>query len=733
VRIDDLGDELETLATTTTAGGRYGFNLTSLRLGFASDLVVTAGTGASRMRAVVARAALDVEPISEAMLQLVLLQGASLADFTVEEADDLDLAAHLFATTHDLQALGDVATTVDLVRTELFADPALASFLSSAAQPGQTTDGPGDVGDYFPSSVGDTWQLRGEDTLDASPPQELVHTRRITAIDGANVQTVEEEDSSEGGDSTHEFLEERGDALVNHGNDDPSDPTGAVVPFDEVRFPLRTGETWVQFDVHALPVDDLDFDGDPESLDAHSVRTVFGFESVDVFGEALENCVRLDTTLRLTLRLSSGPRSVATLTAHEWFAPGVGPVAVETTIVGSLDGTNSTETRTESLAAYQAGSTGRGILPGHELLLALSAANSDQETPGRPGVGFNGTNYLLVSCRDGSGLIGSLVTPTGIVLGEFPLLGTGSGCSSRAVVASDGTDFLVVFQTSGSVDLVGMRISAAGDVLDPTGFPIATSGVSNSSPSLVFDGTHYFVVWRSFDNVLQGEIHGAFVEPDGTVQDEFVVHTAAGNQAAPALVLGGGQFLVAWVDGVFDTNVRGARVSLAGGVLDPLGFDVAVSADSESEPVLSFDGARYLAVWTQDPTPNFIGGNIGAARLELDGTMSDLTPLEIATGDSSVTPTVVFDGTNHFVAWEVESFFPPGGIHAARVSPLGELLDGPADSLGIEIERIPGSALLSRPALARGTANLFLTWVVNKESGGETKDVAGTQIYPSGP
>ena len=123
-----------------------------------------------------------------------------------------------------------------------------------------------------------------------------------------------------------------------------------------------------------------------------------------------------------------------------------------------------------------------------------------------------------------------------------------------------------------------------------------------------------------------------------------------------------------------------------------------------------------------------------ATRIEQDGTPSDLEPISIATGDANVSPTVAFDGTNHFVAWEVEAFSPPFGIHAARVSPLGELLDGPPSALGLTIDEPGDATLLSRPSILRGAANLLLAWVVNKEISGQHKDLAGAPCrdFPRG-
>ena len=92
-------------------------------------------------------------------------------------------------------------------------------------------------------------------------------------------------------------------------------------------------------------------------------------------------------------------------------------------------------------------------------------------------------------------------------------------------------------------------------------------------------------------------------------------------------------------------------------------------------------------------------------------------------GGTSVTPTVVFDGTDHFVAWETPS---PFGIHAARISPTGVLLDGPPSSMGLTLN---GNGIgVHRPAIVRGSRNTLLAWIGDVGNG----QVRATLIYPSG-
>jgi hypothetical protein len=211
------------------------------------------------------------------------------------------------------------------------------------------------------------------------------------------------------------------------------------------------------------------------------------------------------------------------------------------------------------------------------------------------------------------------------------------------------------------------------------------------------------------------------------VSEELPIHAYAGDLSSPTVVFGATEFLALWTTNGFDeADVRGARVTTSGVVLDPLGIDVAAGPLGEEHPAASFDGDRYLVVWTRDSTPNQSGADVAAALFEQDGRPADLEPLTIATGDQNVNPTVAFDGTQHVVAWGLESYDPPSEIRVARVTPAGELLDDPP---GITIETNFARRLLCQPAMAHSGSGLLLAWLVNGGGSDAPKGMAGTLIY----
>ena len=110
-------------------------------------------------------------------------------------------------------------------------------------------------------------------------------------------------------------------------------------------------------------------------------------------------------------------------------------------------------------------------------------------------------------------------------------------------VAFDGTNYLVVYRTGDLDDLEirGTRISQAGIVLDPGGFPIVADDTrSLSTPAVAFDGRSYLVTWQT-SIPYAVNVNAARLRTDGTILGApFVVDSGivAASQAI-AFGLGG--------------------------------------------------------------------------------------------------------------------------------------------------------------------------------------------------
>jgi MYXO-CTERM domain-containing protein len=302
------------------------------------------------------------------------------------------------------------------------------------------------------------------------------------------------------------------------------------------------------------------------------------------------------------------------------------------------------------------------------------AGAAQAAVPGRwPAAAFDGSQYLVVweDLRTGRPIIygarvatdGSSLDPAG-----FPILDAVSTSPSlreyQPAVAAGGGVFLVVTEVDGA--LLGVRVSAAGEVLDAGGFALALPDSRPRRPSLIFDGEQFLVAWsqrRDTPDPNDG-IYRARVTPDGTVLDP-----------------------------------GGARAFAQGGGL------VSVS----------FDGANALLTWSS-------AGTIVGARIARDGTILDTTPFLVnsygAGSSTDIGPVAGFDGSNHVIAWnrydDDEEGYPLYRIMAARVTPQGTVLD--PDPLVVAEESIEASDV-HRVEVARDGARVAVVW--SMDYGGE--------------
>jgi hypothetical protein len=178
-----------------------------------------------------------------------------------------------------------------------------------------------------------------------------------------------------------------------------------------------------------------------------------------------------------------------------------------------------------------------------------------------PAVAY-GQDYLVVWAHPGAttSIRGTRIDSAGTVLDPagIPIAG-GSQWHWEPAVASNGSDFLVVWKeddlATGEIDAA--RVTADGTVLDETGIHVSAAGSVNY-PAVAWDGENYFVVWEDA-RAGNNDIYGARVTPGGVVLDPDGVPIATGelSQTTPSVAFDGVNFMVAWAD----DHGRLARVS----------------------------------------------------------------------------------------------------------------------------------------------------------------------------
>jgi len=149
----------------------------------------------------------------------------------------------------------------------------------------------------------------------------------------------------------------------------------------------------------------------------------------------------------------------------------------------------------------------------------------------------------------------------------------------------------------------------------------------------------------------------ARVDASGVNQDPSGIFVGEGTLAKnPTVAFDGIDYLVAWPD----EGVKLARVSIDGTVLDTTPIAIAGAPDQVSA---AGSGGQFLVVWRD----NF--SKVLASRVAADGSVLDPTPLVLGTAALvRGGPTAIFDGTNYVIVWS------GAGIQAARVSTSGAVI-----------------------------------------------------------
>jgi len=366
IALDNAGAVAMVRASTTTSAGRYSFNLSTLGIAFSSDLAVRAiGTSSgSTMRAFVGMGpTVDIDPVSEAAVRLVVEKiagapGLALNNFTPQELTELAAAVNLRALAQGLAGGMDVESTVTAFKAAVLADNNVVAFLAAIAPEGQSSEGPGDIGNFFPFAQGNTWVYRITEQTNAQAPSNYTNTEQITGtkvIDGVMTTVFQETNPNNSGILSEDYRVKDSRAITNYGDTgSASFLTSQLVPYREYMFPLTVDAAFQPFNRSGLSWgQDIDGDGKFETANITATVKVAGFESVTVSAGTFINAAKIVINGTIKIILSSdGTSATVALNVTEWHAPGVG--LVKSTSVDQVTVFNVTDTITitEELLNY---------------------------------------------------------------------------------------------------------------------------------------------------------------------------------------------------------------------------------------------------------------------------------------------------------------------------------------------------------------------------------------------
>lgn len=197
-------------------------------------------------------------------------------------------------------------------------------------------------------------------------------------------------------------------------------------------------------------------------------------------------------------------------------------------------------------------------------------------------------------------------------------------------------------------------------------------------------------VWAIFTlaSATGGEKKMASLDPI-TENPAIVARTASGmRQEKPAIVRGTGQYLVVWneqeADDYYSDVIRAARLSADRQSLDPQGFVIARRHGYIAPPRIAFDGNNYLVAWYEEPGGGYISdpGEIRAARVTQAGRVLDPDGFSATTSATKKGfGNIIFTGGVFMIVWTEDQH----SVKVARIYPDGRA----PDPQGITVREYP--------------------------------------------
>ncbi|MGB3093492.1 MAG: dockerin type I repeat-containing protein, partial [Candidatus Zixiibacteriota bacterium] len=160
-----------------------------------------------------------------------------------------------------------------------------------------------------------------------------------------------------------------------------------------------------------------------------------------------------------------------------------------------------------------------------------------------PDVAFAGGKYLVVWLDAYYyDIYGAFVETSGAIGSQIGIR-TASGLQQNPKVASNGSEFLVVWEDFGmhwpNSDILATRVTSGGSVLDPAGIMVATTEDSEERPSATFNGYNFVVAWKRVPDqtaelyAARVSSEGAMLDPDGILISDVSLYSGTSISFGP--------------------------------------------------------------------------------------------------------------------------------------------------------------------------------------------------------
>jgi len=620
--------------------------------------------------------------------------------------------------------------------------------------------GPGDVENFFPTTIGSSWNYFATVTnpLDGAPAYFMddVTVTGTSPVNGQIASVFEESNPSGSAVAISAYFLKNSGGLAYLGSSDPADTmTAAIVPYILATFPVTPG---IVANFHKTGLDfgvDLDGDGINESANVSVTNRIDGFEPLEMgigtFARTLKSNEAISGTVILSVSKASVLFSGSTT---RWLAPGIG-VLKNNQVITAGESTSAVTTVTDMEARGYVVSDGtnsvaHGLGLPFQLASGLGSGDSSLQSPGAPAVASDGSHFLVVSAKsDASAMQGKLMDSQGALTSTIAL-----APGTAPVAAFDGTNYWVVYSASSTsaAGCYAQRVTPTGAVLDATPVVLSASAYCVSPQRVAFGNSNGLIVYSRF-NLITGhhDLYGVLVNLDGTVPgSEFPIVADGNDHLSPVVAFDGTNYMVAWEEQrptalpppSYTSYIYATPVKPDGGVLYTGGFPISTNATGQYSPSIAFDGSNYLIAWLDlraqtgvvPPLhPDIYAARVSPAGLLLDGFLPTSSGFLISNGAALQlsSPYVSYTGSEYLVAWGSLDYGYAGGVQAARVSTDGTLPAGA--NKHIAVSGPPPSATTSRyvyPAIGAGSSAALMVWLDNAEMSGTQKGVLGVSVAP---
>ena len=322
----------------------------------------------------------------------------------------------------------------------------------------------------------------------------------------------------------------------------------------------------------------------------------------------------------------------------------------------------------DAVCAESIGVQDATITVGTQQLLSVSAA-SERYNSG----GCDGTNYWTAfeyhpAQADRLGDIAvQRVSADGTPLLASPLLvctNSGDQWGPAIAVGREGAWVVWTDDRNPRDQVWGQRLTADGQ-LAGTNVQIGVGTTFAYFCDIASDGTNFLAVW---DDSATGKTRGRFLRSDGSMGSAFDV--GGSDISDPFVAFGGGCYLVLCAD---DAVIRFRRYRPDGTAIDTSASNLYSGSSVRWAPRAAYHPGnnRFLVTWRDQAAYQILGRTLDASSAALGNVV---TALVISAWSSSANAAVACDGTDWLCLFQ-DVRDGPAGLYGARVDSGGTVLD----------------------------------------------------------